>query len=71
MGKKKSPEKLVIAAASAGAAVGAAYLALGNVIFNMTMSKKSIAKKLRQSRALITRSLRGEWSGLKPPIPQK
>ena len=46
MGKKKSPEKLVIAAASAGAAVGAAYLALGNVIFNMTMSKKSIAKKI-------------------------
>ena len=50
MGKKSSSEKLVIAAASAGAAVGAAYLAVGNAIFNKTMSKKSIAKKMDEKK---------------------
>jgi len=50
VGKKSSSEKLVIAAASAGAAVGAAYLAVGNAIFNKTMSKKSIAKKMDEKK---------------------
>lgn len=46
MGKKNSSEKLVIAAASAGAALGAAYLAVGNVIFDKALSRKSVSQSV-------------------------
>ncbi len=45
MGKKKSSQKLAIAAASTGAAIGAAYLAVGNAIYDKALSKKSIVKQ--------------------------
>lgn len=50
MGKKNSSDKLVIAAASAGAALGAAYLAVGNVIFDKALSRKSVAKRTEDKK---------------------
>lgn len=44
--KKNTAKALAIAAASTGAAVGAAYVTVGNVIYNKFMSKKAINKQM-------------------------
>lgn len=46
LGKKSNAKKIAIAAASTGAAVGAAYFALGNVIYDNFLSRKAVNKRM-------------------------
>ena len=46
LGKNNSVKKLAVAAASTGAAVGAVYFALGNVIYDNFLTRKAVNKQM-------------------------